>query len=829
MGARYTRTAARLGAALVTIAVAMPAWAQATEEGAETGDIIVTARRVEERLQDVPISITVLNQEDLDNRNIVQGSDLALYTPSLTVNQRFGPETSSFAIRGFLQEANTAPSVGVYFAEVTTPRSLGLTAAGSNLAIGAMMDLQNLQVLKGPQGTLFGRNTTGGAILVVPQKPTDKLEGYVEASAGDYDMWRGQAVLNVPLADTFKVRLGVDRMKRDGYMKNKAVTTGPKDYNDTNYFYARASMVADLTPDLENYTVAHYSKSDTNGYAARIVLCERSLATRATLGAGIFTGPGACAQIDRQNARGDGRYDVDVPNKDSFFKIRQWQFINTTTWKASDTLTIKNIASYSEITSDLQYRLGGDNFVSLDTGLGLPVPVVKNLPFTSTDIAKAPGGNHSGDQWTFTEELQFQGNSEDGRLQWQAGGYIERSNSPGWNEGYTNIFLNCPDEKIQALQCFDMFGFGNISNARQKTKYDNKAVYAQATYDISDKFSITGGVRYTIDKVTAINEATRFYFPLTAPGTVVRTCNDKLQFPGTGPNGGKIITDPAQCRRVFNIKSKKPTWVLDADYKPTDDLMLYAKWARGYRAGGIAVLNLGLEEWEPEKLDTYEIGVKASFRGAVRGYFNAAAFYNDFTNQQLVSTTRDKVTKVSQGNAIVNAGSSTIKGVEVDAAVTLFDSLNLSVGYTYLDTKIKELVAPASPIYDIDLLAREGDPLPQVPKNRVTATAKYTLPLGDSAGELSIGATFVHTDKQFFNRNSRPDLLYLPSTDVLNLNLNWDDVMGAPIDLAAFVTNVTNELIVVTNGGEYKSLAYESQQYAAPRMWGVRVRYKFGQ
>jgi iron complex outermembrane receptor protein len=92
-----------------------------------------------------------------------------------------------------------------------------------------------------------------------------------------------------------------------------------------------------------------------------------------------------------------------------------------------------------------------------------------------------------------------------------------------------------------------------------------------------------------------------------------------------------------------------------------------------------------------------------------------------------------------------------------------------------------------------------------------------------------VGATFVHTDKQFFNRNSAPGYLYLPATDLLNLNANWDDVLGSPIDLLAFVTNVTNELIVVTNGGEYQSLGYESQQYAAPRMWGLRVRYKFGE
>jgi iron complex outermembrane receptor protein len=807
-----------IGASLAAVAIGSPALAQASE-GASSSDIIVTARRTEERLQDVPISISVLNQSQINERNIVQGSDLAVYTPSLTVNQRFGPETSSFAIRGFLQEANTAPSVGVYFADVTTPRSLGLTAAGSNLAIGAFMDLENTQILKGPQGTLFGRNTTGGSILLVPKKPTDRLEGYVEASAGDYGMWRGQAVLNVPLAETFKVRLGVDRMKRDGYMHNRS-GIGPTDYNNTDYLYVRGSILAELTPDLENYFVAHYSNSDTNGYASRIVACNRT-PTAST----AFTSALACAQLDRMNAAHYGPLDTEVGEPSPFFKVKQWQVINTTTLHASDELTIKNLASYSEITSDLRYSLAGENFI-----LG---PTTR---FSTTTISTVPGA-HSNDQWTFTEELQFQGNSLDGHLKWQAGGYLEISESPSFNEGNTIVFMAC--QNLNTLQCTDVYGglvsqalgsptpVGNISNARQKSTFIDKALYAQASYEFSDRISATAGIRYTSDITKALNEATRYlYFPpIPSPtGTnPIRICNDRLTF------GFKIVTDPGQCAKDFRTTSSKPTWTIDLDYKPTDDILLYAKWSRGYRAGGIAVLNLGLETWQPEKLDSYEIGLKASFHGAVHGYFNAAAFYNDFTNQQLVSTTRDKVTGVAQGNAILNAGSSTIKGFEIDSAITLFDSLDLALGYTYLDTKIDKLDVPVSPIYNLDLLVKQGDPLPQVPKNRINVSAKYTLPLDDSLGKISFGATFVHTDEQFFNRNSAPGYVNLPASDVLNLNANWDHVLGQPVDLSVFVTNVTNELIDVVHGGEYASIGYESVQYAAPRMWGVRLRYSFGE
>src|SRR5262249_33091653 len=125
-------------------------------------------------------------------------------------------------------------------------------------------DLQNVQVLKGPQGTLFGRNTTGGAVLLVPQKPTSEFGGYAEGSFGNFGMKRGQGVVNFPVNDNLRIRLGVDHHSRDGDLIN-TTGVGPRDFADINYTAVRASIVADLTPDLENYTIASYTNSDRNG------------------------------------------------------------------------------------------------------------------------------------------------------------------------------------------------------------------------------------------------------------------------------------------------------------------------------------------------------------------------------------------------------------------------------------------------------------------------------------------------------------------------------------------------------------------------------------
>jgi iron complex outermembrane receptor protein len=272
--------------------------------GNELAEIIVTARRVEERAQDVPISMTVFNQQQLTNRNVVNAQDLATYTPSLSANSNFGSQNSSFAIRGFVQDIGTQPSVGVYFADVVSPRG-----ASNNLPIGdgagpgQFFDLQNVQVLKGPQGTLFGRNTTGGAILIVPQKPTSTNEGYIEGSLGNYGMKRIQAVENLPVSDIVRFRIGVDHQSRDGYLNNDS-GIGPSRFSDVDYTAVRASLVVDVTPDIENYTIASFLRSDTNGDVQKLVGCNPTLSPL------NFLGLLACAQLAQEQAQGAGFYTV---------------------------------------------------------------------------------------------------------------------------------------------------------------------------------------------------------------------------------------------------------------------------------------------------------------------------------------------------------------------------------------------------------------------------------------------------------------------------------------------------------------------------------------
>ena len=252
---------------LMACATAGSIWSSplvAQEGVAVLEEIVVTARRREERLQDVPISMTIFNQAQIDDRNIVSAADLAIYTPSMSANTRFGTDFSTFAIRGFHQELRTTASVGVYFAEVVAPRGANTSTSGDGAGPGDLFDLENVQVLKGPQGTLFGRNTTGGAVLLVPRKPTEELEGYIEGSFGNYDMYRAQGVLNLPISDRVRARFGFDSQQREGYIDNLA-DIGPGDFGDVDYIAGRASLVIDITDDLENYTIAKIVESENNG------------------------------------------------------------------------------------------------------------------------------------------------------------------------------------------------------------------------------------------------------------------------------------------------------------------------------------------------------------------------------------------------------------------------------------------------------------------------------------------------------------------------------------------------------------------------------------
>ncbi|HET8711993.1 MAG TPA: TonB-dependent receptor [Spongiibacteraceae bacterium] len=807
---RVLQTAAVLPTALLGVGLTVPAHvAHATT--ADPTEIIVTARRTEEVIQNVPISMTVFNQEMLNERNVTNGADLVAYTPSLNVNSRFGSDQASFAIRGFTQELRTTASVAVYFADVVAPRGSGNITAGDGAGPGSFFDLQNVQVLKGPQGTLFGRNTTGGAIQLVPQEPTSKLEGYLELSTGNYDMKRAQGVLNVPISDSVRARFGVDTMRRDGYVKNMS-GIGPDRFSDVDYIAARASMIWDVSDSVQNYTILTYTRSENNGSMQALFAC-------APAGTSNALGNKFIPMCDRTLAEQKGGFyttsNGDV--EDPVSKLKQWQIINTTSWDVNENFALKNILAYGSLEQLMRGSTFGAHF---------------RLPGTDIPFAYAPSGRlgnlNSNDQATLVEELQASGTAFDEKLQWQAGYYYEDSRPQDWTGQLSASWISClgvqgdlgSDSSQWACQDWLRANVGlpgSVERQLAKTEYNNQALYSQGTYDITDEFRVTLGLRYTVDHTeVSSRRITYLGFPTQAdvwgPPSITK-CSIAA---GSG----------SECDYHTTQKSEAPTWLIDFDYLPNPDMMFYAKYARGYRQGSIvSAAPSGFDTFKPEKVDAYEVGAKTTFRGPLPGTFNVSLFYNELTDQQI----QWGLIPLSGGvptTTIVNAGASTIQGVEVETTLKLLDGLMFNLGYTYLDTHLDTLNADALSIPGWASVpsASEGGHLTFSPRHTATTGLSYQLPLPAEVGDINLGATYTFTSSQIATEGT---LGTLPARQLLNLNVGWKAIYGSPFDAAFFMTNALNEKYRAYVAGLYDQTGAEFGVQGEPKMWGARVKYNF--
>lgn len=784
-------------------------------------EIIVTAQRKSENVQDVPISMTVFSEEQIANANMTNASDLTTLTPSLTVDTRFGYENTSFAIRGFTQSLRTTASVATYFADVVAPRGQTSQTSGDGAGPGYLFDLQNVQVLKGPQGTLFGRNTTGGAILLTPQEPTDVFEGYLEGSLGNYDAKRVQTVVNVPIAETFRARLGIDSNERDGHLDN-FVGIGADELGSSDYTATRLSFSWDIAESLENYTILQYVDSKSSGYSASMLACNpRGLLTLAT-----GFGPNCEAQLARQELAGNNdAYDIASTIASPESTIEEKRVINTTTWEITDDLTFKNIFGYAHLETTNGSSIFGSDFRSTNPafpgyqfgpGMSLKNP---DVPVTS--------------QESYVEEIQIQGTSLDEQLDWQVGAYYEHSRPDGYSGNNSVGFLFCDLASIEGdpsgFRCYDTGNgsLGSVLTTNYKTDFLNKAIYGQATYDFTDELSVTAGLRYTKDKAEGKGIKYRYLF---------------------GDDGSRIGTVISESSP--KIESEEPTGMIDFTYRPAEGVMTYFKYTRGYRQGSVNLsADPGVDTHNPEFIDTYEVGAKTSFGGPVPGQFNIAVFDNELEDMQLqfgyFSPSAGPTT------AIANAGKAEVKGVEVDAIFELIEDLTFSISYSHLTTELKsqlplsgasvaEKITAAtgqSPgLIVASPIAAQGDELPFAPKNTWVATLNYLLPTPADMGLMSVGATWTYIGAQRSGASVTSTPLgefsnpydMLDSFELMNLNANWMGIYNSDFDMSLYVTNVLDEEYETYRAGSYNSLGIEVRQFGLPRMYGMRLRYNFG-
>ncbi|MBQ0796751.1 MAG: TonB-dependent receptor [Zhongshania sp.] len=815
---------------LLPMMFAGEAYPQSAAKTPAIEEVIITAQRREENAQDVAISVTVFNQEQIANANMINSSDIATYTPSLTVDTRFGNENTSFAIRGFTQSLRTTASVATYFADVVAPRGAVAQTSGDGAGPGTLFDLANIQVLKGPQGTLFGRNTTGGAILLVPNKPSEEYEGYVEFSAGELGSRRQQVVANFPVSDNFKVRFGLDQNERDGHLNN-ITGVGARKLGNTEYLAARLSLVWDITDSIENYTILTYVDSESTGYTATLFDCNTDQ-TVVDNPFALTIGSECVRQLEMQEATGqDGFYDLVSTVKTPITTIKEKRFINTTTWEIDENLTAKGIIAYAHLEGTNGSDIFGTRFqenVAALLGFGLPLGLVDPRREISLGASVVNPDFPSTSQQTWVGELQLQGVALDSRMIWQAGLYHENSTPDGFSGQNAASLLYCDLSTIETsdpsqFNCFDpLLGIaGGVLIFKSKTEFLNQAVYGQATYDVLPQLSTTLGLRYTWDETKGEGVKERYAYLLS----------DRQA--------------PVFSRSTPEVKSEAPTGFLEFNYRPIDDVMLYTKYTRGYRQGSVNVASdPGLDTHEHETVDTYEIGAKTTFGGPVPGRVNIAVFHNDLKDMQLQIGYNSASSGPTTG--IVNAGEAEINGFEVEAYFQLFEPLSLSISYSQLDTELLKQsdVDPA----DVERavteasgnplsgqiaastfvpIAAEGDELPYAPESSWVATLKYQLPVSADIGLMDVGVTYTYTGEQRAAASNSTPHDVLPDYNLLNVNASWLGVLGSNFDLTLFGTNILDEQYLTYVSGTYVATGIESRQVGFPKMYGARLRYSF--
>jgi iron complex outermembrane receptor protein len=733
-------------------------------------EIVVTARRKDEKLQVVPLSVTAISGDELDERQITTAEDLQQLVSSLNVNSGNSRDVDRFTIRGQGTTLSGDAGVIAYFAEVP----LAANGAGP----GFFFDLSNVQVLNGPQGTLFGRNTTGGAVLFEPRHPTDTFEGWLEGDFGNYANAEIKGAINVPIVDDkLMVRVAFDRHTADGYTTNIA---NGKDLDNTDYWAGRVGVTFRPVDEVENYLLYFGEYSHTNGTGVKLIDVNPS-----GFASQFFPSYFPTAALAQSQAEGIRRVDDDGP---TLFKTYNWGIIDTLTWDVTDWLTFKNIAAYQETKSENLYDLDGTRF-----------PVLQS-------VNSGTWANTSGvpDVASYTEEAQISGKLLDDKLSFQLGGFLEYDHPIGTDFSPTNVFGSPGSSAVQ----------------ENGTDVRSHAVYTQETYDLSginpilEGFHLTAGFRYTWDYKSGFEN---LYHPssltnIYAPGG---QCSDGRP---TYPN----------CFEYQSSPFRAGTYTVQLDYQVNQNIYLYFTARSGFKSGGF---NFGLPPgftappFGPEKVHDEEIGIKSDWDiNGVKARFNLDLFDTDYSGAQrqifFLGPNDSLLTK------IVNGGNATIQGIDMQSEIIPVKGLELRANYTYQKA-----------IYDYFNLgggfSAMGQVLPNSPRHNLNVSGTYHLPMiPENAGDVALTAAF-----QFQTTNYQSDVRMpgaaIPTYGILDLHLDWTKIYGSSVDVGFFMNNALNrdyEVLVAPyyyQVGSRPSIGITGAAYGPPREWGFSVRYTF--
>lgn len=730
-----------------------------------SGEIVVTARRVAENLQTTPVSVAIFDDSKLQASAVTDLGDVTRLVPGVRFQGQGSIAFTEVTMRGLGQTTvgTGGPAVQVYVADVP------LTVV-TNLPT---FDLANVQVLRGPQGTLFGRNTIGGAILLTPAPPTFDFEGYVSAAYGSYDNKTLETAVNIPLVDDIAaLRVAGQVRRRDGYVKNLGV--GGR-FGDVHYETLRASLLLQPFDGLTNTTVATYFHRRENGAAP--------IPFEANINQPFY--PFLAPVI--QTALNLPHHVTNNDNPDVFVKNDDWAIVNTTSLDLSDSIKVKNIFGYQH--SNMGVGLSSD---------GLPVPVFNLIRVDAFD--------------TLTNELQLAGGLFEDKLDWILGGYYSKTD-PGGNN------------------LISIFGTNIINQLKSR----NKALYANVSYDLTDKLRLNAGVRYSWD-------SQRGCFQVTAGG--LANASSLAACEANATSGG-----PPNGQGIAKTSSRAPTWTVGIDYQATDDLFFYLTSRRGYRSGGLntplfntacttgsplcddpatpapadgAELDLrSFQAIKNEYLTDVEVGLRSEpVLFGQKHRFNVSAFRYIWENVAgflpIICQPGDLGCPGTPSIGY-NAGKVRAFGVEAELLLNLSQSLKLSFNGAYTDQKqVGTRSAPAGfngAIPPANLAA---------PKWAGTVGIDYSRSVGADS-DLRLHFEYFRTVKYQAQNN------FVPGYGLGNASLGLTNIGGSGLDATFWVRNVFDAYYIVAPViVDPNQFPVKAALFGEPRTVGLELTYRFG-
>lgn len=836
-----------VSAACIAIAMAGSstiAQAQSGNQASNLEDIIVTARRVEENQQKIPVAVTTLTAASMERRNVVAVNDLQFSVPNLQIKpSNNNPSLPEFIIRGQRQVLYTDENVVTYVNGVAQS-TRGL----------ALYDLENVQALKGPQGTLFGKNSMGGAMVFTTARPKFDPEARFDLEMGNYNRVQGTVMGNIPLIDEVAALRIAGRIERqDGFFKN--LRPGGKDLNDRNNESFRVSLLVKPGDRFENLTTFDYIHKDeiptpsvieaaplANNFFRSVT--QQAVTQQSALGGSTPLVDTANGLLVRQGNpfrsvafTGIGKT-IDNPRFPALtgFGARSevYGIANTTSFELSDAVTLKNIigARY-EKALDFQDP-SGITGMTFDFGTLFGAP-----PGFVTGQATNNDTYYRNQYKTFSDEFQVIGRW--GNLNLITGLYY----------AHVKHQYNVNSSFVVGPASFYGPAFEKHGALRDTT--ESMAAFAQGTYDFSgvglDGLRLTLGARYTRDKKEMRAEG--FYTTSTDtvqswnPAFPQSQCNEL-----NGTFGNAVgVNNGAECSLTNHRTYKAVTWTGSLEYQATPDTLLYFATRRGFKAGGPNPTTRVLEfsMFGPEKITDFELGLKHQGRlGSVPYRLNLAGFIGNYrdiqTSDILQFCTNDNV-GCSGGGVfteliLLNVGKATIKGIEVEGSIKPVPQLELNAGYSYQVGRygsgsiVPQPTDPANPVNaanpinfagGVDISGKE---FAGVPRQTLTLSGTYEADfIPESFAKTRLSVNYFHRTKT--KGLAVQGIFGTPAFDTLGARLSFDQLFESNFSLALWGSNITNNYYKLYCSNNLNSIGYAACKWGDPRTYGATLSVKF--